>query len=1306
MPTLSRPSFSLILTCRAATKAKRMLKLTDLPSLPVEDEADNAASMLRASWEESKAAAVAKGKQPSLMWHVLGFYRTQLALGFVFRLLYEGCNISIPFLLRAFVTWLQRPADELEPARGEGYGYAVGLAVLTLLSGWLFAISVDITQGVFQHLRSALMALVFRKAGELSADDAARMHGRIAGLHTNETSKLKESLFVMALLTGPIAILGNCIALYFIAGPAGLVALALLVLFIPFQISVSRQMASARDKFSNKRDARLQSITDLLNGIRICKFMGWEPSFDASLRQQRDDEVHEMSKMLTLRSAVVSASHSLPLLLQLTVFGTMYAIDGTVTAQKVFPTIAVLNMFRALLTTFALSFGRAVDIVVILRRFQAFLELPSRPTYTTQRRDQEYALAINVPSTFGYKPEDTAGPTKTEAGSFVPLLDKISVRIPKGKLTMVVGATAGGKSTLIHALIGEATPQPGLPLDAVTFSDRVAFAAQDAWIMNATVRKNVVMDEPFDEERYCRAVCACKLDDDLAILSAGDRTEIGERGVNLSGGQKARVALARCVYSSRPIVVLDDPLSAVDPSVAKALFFGCIQGPGMAGRTRLLVTHHVQFLPFADSVVAMDGCAVAYRGDAAGYARWAAAHSTEPVDSDSPTAGDESVTPALVAAAALTAGPNADSVRRVHDMINQQDTKSTSNAAHGALIKAELAEIGTVSLSTLFWFARRGGLGWCLSVLFAFVFWRSATAMSDVWLSWWTSRSDAFGRSYTGEEYMKYFGIIVAIAIVFIVLRQATLVRTLTNASSNAHAVLVAKLLSAPLVFFDTTPGGRIMSRFSKDIETMDVQIPEELNFWLSLTFMLLGMLVIIAIAAYPVIPVIVLAIILFVGVSDLYGNALRSLRRLENIARSPCVSAISELVMGLQTIRPFGILDAKSARHDQLCNDLMRAVHSFRMVQFWAAIVVGLLGLLIGLATNILVVALRSESNLEAIRPSGGLAALSVTYGTSLTTQLMYYVVMNAMLSAQFSAVERVKEYSLTLPSEPDTLPVPPSSKKDDDGSLIAIGDASMSSTAATGGTAAAVQFSDVTLRYRPELPTVLNLVSFAVPKGMRIGVVGRTGSGKSTIMLALFRLINIEHGAITVHGRDIREIPLRDLRSMVTIIPQDPVLFLGTVRTNIDPFNEHSDERLLAVLGKVRLADRLGGDGLEAIVESKGSNFSVGQRQLLCLARALLRQSSILLLDEATASVDFETDDAIQHIVRSEFPGATTLVIAHRLSTVMDSDRILVLRDGAAVEFDTPAGLLNNSSSVFASMVAAGKRAGAAGDDDDDDV
>jgi ATP-binding cassette subfamily C (CFTR/MRP) protein 1 len=1421
MPLLSTPSYSVIRSCKQATKEGRLVSLHELPEVDAEDRSAVAAQALTAAWEEEKAMAVEAGREPSFTRLIMRYYRVRLLIAFALRLLQEGSMVGVPFMIRSLVEWLKQNEQDAHNDRGTGYGLAVGLAFVTLLSSLLFGWNTDIIQGVFEHLRAGLTAMVFEKTTNLSSDESSKMHGRITGLHSNDTSKLKDAQFVMAMVSAPFAIIANCVVLWAIAGPPGLVALGVLLLFIPFQTTMSRRMATTRNTFSNRRDRRLQSIADMLHGIRVIKFMGWEPSFAKLLGEQRGAEVYEMMKMLRQRSAVVSASHSLPLLLQLAVFGALYGVDGTLEASKAFPTIAILNQLRALLTTFALSFGKFIDLVVTMRRFETFFNAGSRRVYVRDATQAAaamaataFALEFAVPVTVGFiddgeedmdmnektkrhrggrrarraaaavaqeggkamspaepfanndkvQPNEPAGdeakiaadpptaaaPEPTTPGKKVPtfaaLVPDIHLSIPTGSLTFVIGATASGKSTLVAAMLGEAEPAPETPSDAVVHHVPLVYAAQDAWIMNATVRQNIVMDEPYDEDRYVAAIVCCRLEEDLKMLPAGDHTEIGERGVNLSGGQKQRVALARCAYSSRGLVVLDDPLSAVDPDVGRGLFFDCIRGSRgdsvgtLAGRTRVLVTHHIQYLSYADFIIVMRGCTVAFQGSYDAYIQWKEVNASvaEAIESEAAkaSAGGADTPPAnphdhAPHAEEQVAQELSDENRwttacdRVRAYLRRQladDEKQVGGGNKGRLVLAEQAEIGSVSWSTIWWFANRGGIGFCFVTLVCFTIWRAAAVFDDMWITTWTARDDAFGRSYDDNGYMMVFGIVAAISILFVLLRQAWFVATMTRASGNSHHELVTAVLRCPIWFFDTTPMGRIMNRFSKDIEAIDTSIPEELNFALNLTMMLAGVFVVMAIAAFPVIPIIVVACVGFGVIASSYASALRSVRRLENLSRSPLVSIMSQFVNGLSTIRPLGAVNGNRERHHKYCDDMMRCVHAFRCVQHWAATAVSICGFLVALAVNIFAVALRSENALAAIRPTGQLAALSVTYGTALNTSLMYYVVITAQLSAQLSAVERVREYAIELPREEDTLAIPDNvdvDEGDDDGNHAGVKDVTTITVkpygteppapviegrkAATAGpdddAPIAVEFDNVKLRYRPGLPLVLRGVNFAVTKGHRVGVVGRTGSGKSTIMLALFRLVNIASGAVRLNGRDIRTIPLVELRALVTIIPQDPVLFLGSVRTNLDPFNEHSDERMLAVLRQVSLLERLGTDGLKAPVSAKGSNFSVGQRQLLCLARALLRRTDVLLLDEATASVDFETDATIQRIIRTEFIGATTLVIAHRLTTVIDSDMVLVLRDGHVEEYAPPQTLLADPNSVFASMVAVGNRAQNAG-------
>eukprot|EP00744_Colponema_vietnamica_P009682 GILI01013744.1.p1 GENE.GILI01013744.1~~GILI01013744.1.p1 ORF type:complete len:1049 (+),score=241.48 GILI01013744.1:470-3148(+) len=822
--------------------------------------------------------------------------------------------------------------------------------------------------------------------------------------------------------------------------------------------------------------------------------------------------------------------------------------------------------------------------------------------------------------------------TVTSRDKKTTILTNVSCSFPSSKLSLIHGPTGCGKSTLVKALIGEATVDTNT-LGHVRVGGSLAYMAQEAWIMNATVRENIVMDSPFDSDRYWKVVKACQLLDDYKQLAHGDRTEIGERGVNLSGGQKQRIAFARAAYSDKDIIVMDDPLSAVDAHVCKRLFEDCILG-FMRGRTRILVTHQTQFLNRSDQVVEMTDRAIIF------------------------------------------AGPITDlkGIELAKDDPNEKNWDEGGEIEqHSApLMEKERVVIGEVSWEVYGWFLRLGTLTLTFATLGLYSLWRASSVITDMWLTWWSNRGTPFNRTYTDTEYLQFFGITTAISIVFIYCRQMALAQFTVSVCKASHEAMVARLIRAPTSFFDTTPMGRILNRFTKDMDGLDVRIPDLVSQILMTTFNLLGMLILVAITT-PFILILTPFLAFAIRVVYLqYSRTQRSVKQLESVSRSPVLAVVNETLGGLSTIRAFGMVEHFREKHDSRADKAARPAYNARAAQRWLSSRTEIIGtVILFFAAYIAALSRVTDASLGV---SAKVMGLSLSYVISTTNAVTFLNRSFAEFEAEMNCTERIMEYSTQVKQEREVTY-----------------DESNPAPAADWGANGTISFQNVSLRYRENLPLVLKGVSFAIANRMKVGVVGRTGSGKSTIILTLFRMLELEGGSITIDGRDIAQTSLSDLRSRITIIPQDPVLFAGTLRSNLDPFDKYSDKDLWEALEKSNIKDRIQTDskGLLCSVSEKGSNFSVGERQLLCMARAILRKCSILLLDEATASVDYQADQIIQDTIRTVFKDCTVITVAHRLSTIIDADKVVVMAEGQVLEDATPHELLQKEDGAFTGMV-----------------
>ncbi|KAL3794688.1 hypothetical protein ACHAW5_009753 [Stephanodiscus triporus] len=864
-------------------------------------------------------------------------------------------------------------------------------------------------------------------------------------------------------------------------------------------------------------------------------------------------------------------------------------------------------------------------------------------------------------------------------------LKNITCSIERGSLVAVVGPVGSGKSSFLGAILGEMESIGGTRVYTPLQSERekrrdnlVSYCSQSPWVVNDTLRGNILFGRAYHEARYERVVRACALVDDLAVLPAGDMTEIGERGINLSGGQKARVALARAMYSPNSrLILMDDPLSAVDAHVGEHLFHEAITGDLCIGATRVLVTHHVHFLPRCDAVIVLEKGMIKHSGtfqdlvamgvDFKGAVDIAKKDNT---NSEADDNADEVAKDDLAVIDKFGVGDKDEKGD------GERDQKKMKKAGEKLLQDEEQNE-GSVEGSMYKHYCKAGGTMAFVSIFFIQALGKASELMSSFWLSFWAAATMAAGADQTTVNSIWYLNIFCAFSIggvLCLTLRAVAMAVHRLKASKKLHEGLTESILRAPVAFFDVTPIGRVLNRFAADMDKIDLELTQSLGQAVSTVFSMLGAVaaIIVATKGTLLVPLIPIGYLNYV-VQKWFRKSSTELQRCASVAASPLFTDFSQMLSGTSTIRAYG----KQTRFFGNCRrsfDHFNALYSaVQQANFWLGLRLDVLGGSIGAIIGGVALATKDSNFIPA-----GWVGLALSYSIEVTGYMKHGVRMIAQVEAEMNSVERVLYYSDNVDSEAatETKFDPKSSEWPSSGEI---------------------RIEHASLRYR-DGPLVLKNISVSIKGGEKIGVVGRTGSGKSSLMSALFRITEIEPdgGKIFIDGLDVATIGLNSLRLNLSIIPQDPVMFSNTVRYNLDPFEEKSEYELWEVLKKVQLAETIAvmPAGLDEQVAEGGENFSQGQRQLLCIARSLLRKPKILVMDEATASIDNTTDAGIQKMIRENFASATVLTIAHRLHTIMDSDRVLVLDDGKVAEFDSPSVLISRGG-IFASMVDKSKNA-----------
>uniref|UniRef100_A0A672I1S6 ATP-binding cassette, sub-family C (CFTR/MRP), member 3 n=1 Tax=Salarias fasciatus TaxID=181472 RepID=A0A672I1S6_SALFA len=1130
------------------------------------------------------------------------------------------------------------------------------------------------------NVRTAVIGAIYRKA--LVITNAAKRSstvGEVVNLMSVDAQRFMDlTTFLNMLWSAPLQIV---LALYFLwqnLGPSVLAGVAVMVMLIPFNAVIAMKTRAFQVEQMQHKDARIKLMNEILNGIKVLKLYAWEDSFREKVLAIRQKELNVLRKTAYLGALSTMAWTSAPFLVALTSFAVYVTVDenNVLDAEKAFVSLSLFNILRFPLNMLPQVISSIVQASVSLKRIQSFLSHDELDPDSVDRKNTAAVTVVN--GKFTWAKEDP------------PVLHSINVMVPQGSLLAVVGHVGCGKSSLISALLGEMEKLEG----EISIQGSVAYVPQQAWIQNATLRDNILFGKPYDEQKYCCVLDACALTPDLQVLPGGDMTEIGEKGINLSGGQRQRVSLARALYSDADVYLLDDPLSAVDAHVAKHIFDNLIGPEGvLKGKTRILVTHGISFLPQVDNIVVMVDGRVSEMGSYqellqqnGAFAEFLRTYALEDLVEEDEATGRASCSMLhanghmLMAACQLAPGysdvkfKHPALLRRQISIISSDsdNLRPRSVRRHGCsqrkaaesqdkkkppemekLIQAEAAETGRVKTKVYLEYAR--AVGPVLSVLICFLYGCQSAASigANIWLTQWTN--DA-ATNQTKEHVHMRVGVYAALGIaqgVLVMMSSFTLAMGNIGAARQLHFNLLDNKMRTPQSFFDTTPIGRLMNRFSKDIYVIDEALPATVLMFLFTFFVSLSTMIVI-ISTTPIFAVVIVPLaFLYIFVQRFYVATSRQLKRLESVSRSPIYSHFSETITGCSVIRAYGRHSAFVLMSDFRVDENQKSYYPGIVSNRWLGVRIEFIGNCI-----VLFAALFAVTGKDSLNP--GLVGLSVSYALQVTMSLNWMVRMTSDLETNIVAVERVKEYSETTTEAPweveDKKPPP------------------------EWPTAGNVEFNDYSVRYREGLDLVLKGLTLSVKGGEKIGIVGRTGAGKSSMTLSLFRLLEAAAGEITIDQVKIAEIGLHDLRSKLTIIPQEPVLFSGTLRMNLDPFDRYSDEEVWKALEHSHLHRFVSNQPskLELECSEGGENLSVGQRQLVCLARALLRKTRILILDEATAAIDLETDDLIQSTIRTQFEDCTVFTIAHRLNTIMDYTRVLVLDKGQIAEFDTPSNLI----------------------------
>ncbi|KAM9674923.1 ATP-binding cassette sub-family C member 4-like [Dama dama] len=1233
---------------------KRRLEEDDMYSVLPEDRSQRLGEELQGYWDQEVLRANEDTRQPSLMKAIIKCYWKSYLPFAIFTLFEALFRVLLPTYIEDLITYSQNYDSSDSGALFNAYGYTVVLNVCFFTWSILHHFFFYYTQRIGMRLRVAMCHMIYHKTLRLSNLAIGKTTtGQIVNLLSNDVNRFDMvTVRLHNLWIGPLMAIAVVILLWMEIGISSLAGMALLIILMLLQSFSGKLFLTLRSKTAAFTDSRLRTMNEVITGIRTIKMYAWEKSFAELITRLRRKEIFMVLRSSYLNGMTLIFFDIASKVILFVTFTTYVLLGNMITVNQVFLAITLYQVVQITgILLFPVAIEGVAETIVSVRRIKNFLLLDELPQCNHQL-PSEGKTVVNVHDFTAFWDKESRTPT----------LQGLSFTVRPGELLAVVGPVGAGKSSLLGAVLGELPPSQG----KVSVHGRIAYVSQQPWVFSGTVRSNILFGKKYEKEPYEKVIKACALEKDLQFLENGDLTVIGDQGTTLSGGQKARVNLARALYQDADIYLLDNPLSTVDAEVSRHLFEQCICQV-LHEKITILVTHQWQYLKDASQILLLEKGEMVQKGTYAELLKSGVDFAsllkkeneeTEPspvpespamrtqTSSESSVQSPQSSTPLLKEAAAED-----------QDTENIQDTLSEERRLEG--------KVGFKTYKNYF----RAGAHWSVIIFLILVSIAAQVAyiLQDWWLLNWaneesTLNSMAYEKGNITEMldlnwYLGIFSGLTVTSLLFGVTRSLLALYILVNSSQTLHNKMLKSILRAPVLFFDRNPAGRILNRFSKDIGHMDDSLPSSFQEFIQTFLQVIAVIgVVVAVIPWIAIPVIPICIIFFF-LRRYFLETSRDVKRLECSTRSPVFSHLASSLQGLWTIRAY-----KAEQRFQELFDSHQDLHSeawflLLTVTQWFSLRLDIIYIIfIGL------VDFGSLSLAQILNV--GQVGLILSYALNVMVVFPWCITLSVEVENMMISVERVIEYTELEQEAPWELEFRPPPDWPNNGMIV---------------------LSNVNFKYSSDGPLVLKDLTADIKPGEKVGIVGRTGAGKSSFIAALFRLSEPE-GRIWIDKILTTEIGLHDLRKKISIIPQDPIVFTGTMRKNLDPFNKHTDEELWNVLEEVQLKEIIEElpDKMDTELVESGSNLSVGQKQLVCLARAILRKNQILIID-----VDPSTDELIQKKIREKFAQCTVLTIAHRLSTIIDSDRIMVLDSGRLEEYGEPYVLLQNRDSLFYKMV-----------------
>ncbi|ANZ77064.1 BA75_04186T0 [Komagataella pastoris] len=1248
----------------------------DLPPLPKYLQAKMTSEKFSYNWTHQLRT---KKDQLSLTWALAKSFGAPFLVGGIFKACQDVLAFTQPQLLRILIKFVNdyNDSDGTVPLT-KGFMIVISMFLVSIVQTGCLHQYFQRAFDMGMKIKTALTSSIYSKSLTLSNEEKSKYAtGDIVNLMSVDTQRLQDLVQnIQIIWSGPFQIILCLFSLHGLMGNSMWMGVVIMIIMIPLNGALARYQKKLQKIQMKNKDQRTRIVSEILNNIKSLKLYGWESPYKERLTYVRNEkELKNLKKMGIFQAFSTFTWNCAPFLVSCSTFAVFVLTnkDTPLTTDIVFPALALFNLLSFPLAVIPMVITSIVEAQVAISRLTKFLtgsELQNDSVIRLPRSKKIGETAVRIKS----------GQFLWCREPYKVALKDVNFAARKGELSCIVGKVGAGKSSLIRSILGDLYKSEG----TVIIRGSVAYVSQVPWIMNGSIKENILFGCKYEPEFYKKTLEACALDTDLSILTDGDATQVGEKGISLSGGQKARLSLARAVYARADVYLMDDVLSAVDEHVGKHITTHVL-GPGglLSTKCRVLATNNINVLKHSNHVSLIQEGSIIEEGN---Y-QTVVSNSSSKLSilikefSKSSSSSDNSGTNST---AEVTPVPSQLGISKsVSDTISlrraslESFSKSTSNnldEESKQKINKEHHEQGQVKFNVYKVYANACNPKAVCFLLFLIVVAMFTSVLGNIWLKHWSEVNTKYGGNPNIALYLgTYFALGIASSLLSLLKTAMQWIYCTISGSKYLHKTMTDSVFRAPMEFFETTPIGRILNRFSSDIYKVDEILGRVFEQFFTNAVKVFFTVAVICYSTWQFIFMILPILMLYVYYQQYYLRTSRELRRLDSVSRSPIFAHFQETLTGTSTIRAYNQLDRFRYMNQSKVDFNISAYHPAISANRWLAVRLEFLGSIIILGASGLAIFTLKTGGITA-----GMVGLSVSYALQITQSLNWIVRMTVEVETNIVSVERIIEYS-TLKSEAPAIIEDNRPPKD-------------------WPFEGKIEFKNYSTRYREGLDLVLKDINLSINPKEKIGIVGRTGAGKSSLTLALFRIIEATQGSIWIDGIDTSKIGLEDLRHKLSIIPQDSQVFAGTLRENLDPTNQYSDDEIWKAIELAHLKPLVismaenDATGLEVHLAEGGSNLSVGQRQLICLARALLIKSHILVLDEATAAVDVETDQVLQETIRKEFKDRTILTIAHRLNTIMDSDRIIVLDNGRIAEFDTPENLLKNKESLFYSLSSEG--------------